>query len=104
VIATVFTLGAMAAILAASCFLMWSKNYEDGVVGHAGLIGMAIATFVVLYSAVKGTQYDFQPSSIVLFVSIAIFMVRHAYRFVRFSCDGRYSWKRSARPDQHPQT
>lgn len=93
-IETIITLGAMVAILAASCFLMWAENYEDGIVGHAGLACMAMAAFVVLYSAWHGTQYEFQPSSMVLFVGIAIFMLRHTYRFIRFSCGGKFAWKR----------
>lgn len=89
---------ALFVIMCVSAGLIWANHYEDALLGRISLVGMSFTSFVVLLSALNGSQYIFSPPSIVFFLSVAVFLSRHAYRFWRFNCDGRFGWKRKAAP------
>lgn len=86
-------LGSSVAIFACSSFLTLNKEYDDGVFGKATLIALLIAAGVNIAYVLES---DFEPaqSTVVTLVAIAIFLLRHCYRFLRWRMDGKFSWGR----------
>ena len=82
----------LAAILLLAVFFVICRRYEDGLVGNLALGGMAIACGILLWDALAGTLQPPAPLYSLLIVSLAIFMVRHAYRFAMFHWHGAFGW------------
>jgi hypothetical protein len=71
-------LGATSGALALWC------EYKDGVFGHGALAVMAMGALVVAVDVAGGEQYEFLPTTTIMLVAMACFMLRHAYRAWRF--------------------
>jgi len=80
-------------ILVVSLYLAMSKNYDDGVIGHAALGGMALASAAPLYEAIVGVDYSFVPTTALMYLAVAVFMTRHAFRFTRWRLYGTGTWR-----------
>lgn len=87
-------------------FLAWCEKYEDGLTGRIALGGIAAACVIILIGHFRGVvNYDYIPPEMTLLLAcIAWFLIRHAYRFARYTFHGKYGWTRSdgsAPPQEH---
>lgn len=85
-------LAALFVILGISALLIVWCHYDDGIVGKVALAGMAFAAGVPLWEIVSGIEYHALPSTMLLTIAMALFLVRHLYRFIRWRFRGNYSW------------
>lgn len=81
-------------IFAIAVFLAINQRYDDGIIGNAALGGMALASAVPVYEMFAGLDFEFLPTTAILYFSVALFMLRHAYRFVCWS-NFRHDWRKN---------
>lgn len=77
-IAALAVLGVVCGALALWC------EYRDGIVGHLALALCAICALVVVLEGLDADEYRLLPTSAGVFVAMAVFMLRHAWRAWRF--------------------
>jgi hypothetical protein len=82
-------------IFAVSIFLALCQEYEDGIVGNIALGGMAVSTAGPLYEMANGSEYEFAPTTVLLYAAVAAFMARHLYRFIKWRKTGENDWSKS---------
>lgn len=76
-----------------STFLVIHCDYEDGFIGRVSLAMMAVSQFLMLIGVdVGGTEYEVLPHHFIFQVGAALFMARHAYRFIYWRRKGRFTW------------
>lgn len=92
---TIIVLASAGVILCVSLYLALCRNYDDGIIGHVALAGMALSSAAPLYEAYEGADYDFMPTTALMYAAVAVFMARHAYRFNRWSKTGTGEWRDS---------
>lgn len=90
---TIIVLASAGVILFVSMYLALCRRYDDGIVGHIALAGMALSSAAPLYEAYEGADYDFVPTTALMYAAVALFMVRHAYRFRMWSKTGKGEWR-----------
>ena len=74
--------------------LVWHDQYEDGLIGRIALGGVCIAGLVVTLAEVfDSVRYTAPLEFKIMAVSIALFMLRHVYRFLRYVRTGQGAWK-----------
>lgn len=78
-------------IFACSSYLTLNKEYDDGVFGKAILIALIFGAGITIAYVFEA---DFEPaqSTVVLLVAVALFLLRHCYRFLRYRMQGQWSW------------
>lgn len=81
-------------IFVIAIFLALSNKYEDGIIGNAALGGMALAAAAPLYESFVGSDYEFLPTTALLYASLALFLIRHAWRFICWSSRGNHDWRK----------
>lgn len=81
-------IGLMALLLVSHC------KYEDGVVGRVGLVIVFIACLVVVWESINGVQYDVNPTTLTMQVGFCAFLIRHVYRFLKWSKTGANDWRK----------
>ena len=86
-------MSALIAICGVSTFLVFHREYEDGLIGRAGLAAMAVSSLVMLVQIAHGERYVLMPETQLIVIGAAVFMLRHAYRFVRWRISGEGSWR-----------
>lgn len=79
-------------ILAVSLYLALCPKYEDGIVGNMALGGMAGSTAWPLAEMYNGVEYEFAPTTVLLYASVAAFMARHLFRFIKWRRTGKNDW------------
>lgn len=82
-IATMTGLVALAVLgLTCTVLALWCE-YKDGLVGHLCLVSIAT---MVLYTVADAAEnhYEFLPAMVVVYVAMAVFMLRHALRAWRY--------------------
>ena len=91
---TVFIMFALV-ICSLSVFLVSSCEYEDGLFGRIALALIALSEFIIIVDALihDGDYGDILPTTLTLQIGIGIFLIRHAYRFLRWRNDGEYDWR-----------
>ena len=97
---TMVVLVSAAAILLVSVYLALCRRYDDGIIGNAALAGMSLASASPLYEALEGSEYDFVPTTGLMYAAVAVFMLRHAYRFRRWSKTGNGEWSENGDKSQ----
>ena len=90
---TIIVLASAGVILFVSLYLALCHNYDDGIVGHIALAGMALSSAAPLYEAYEGADYDFVPTTALMYAAVAVFMARHAYRFHIYRRTGEGEWR-----------
>lgn len=81
-----------------SIFLATHCKYEDGLVGRIALAGMAIGGLVVFSEwAWDGRTYEVNGATLLITMSCAAFMTRHAYRFIRWRRTGVNDWRKNGK-------
>ena len=88
---TFVVLASAGVILFVSMYLALCRKYDDGIIGHVALAGMAFSSAAPLYEAYEGADYDFVPTTALMYAAVAIFMARHLYRF--------RSWQKNVESD-----
>jgi len=91
--ATFIVLASAGIILFVSLYLALCRKYNDGIIGHFSLGGMAMASAAPLYEAYKGSDYEFLPTTALMYFAAAVFMARHAWLFRRRSSSGHGDWR-----------
>lgn len=91
--ATIIVLASAGVILCVSLYLALCRNYDDGIIGHVALAGMSLSSAAPLYEAYEGVDYEFMPTTALMYAAIALFLARHAYRFHRWSTTGKDEWR-----------
>ena len=79
-------------VFACGSFLTLNNEYDDGVFGKAILIALIFAAGVNVAYITEAGGFEPQPSTVVGWVAIALFLLRHCYRFLRYRMDGKFSW------------
>ena len=76
-----------------SLFLVWHCKYEDGIVGRLALLFIAGGSAIALLQVVNGEGYIYNPTSVTMQAGVALFMLRHTYRFLRWTRTGQGEWR-----------
>jgi hypothetical protein len=78
-----------------STFLVVHPKYEDGLMGRISLICIAGSCAVVLGEYVDGVAYEVNPTTLGVQFGLAIFFLRHVYRFSKWVKHGSYDWRKN---------
>lgn len=85
---------ALVALLLLCVFFIVCRRYEDGIVGNLALGIVGVVCVLQLLDAAHGELKLPPPDVYVLLIALAVFMVRHAYRFAMFHWYGSFGWSR----------
>ncbi len=77
-----------------SVFLIFHEKYEDGLVGRIALVFLLGAALAFMVDGWSGELDEVLPATALGSVSFAMFLVRHAYRFCRWTRNGASSLDR----------
>ena len=83
-------------LIATMCaFLVWHHAYEDGLSGRLAL-GSMLLTSLAMMALIRDRAPidDLVPAAVVFVASVALFMLRHAWRFWCWSRFGHHDWRR----------
>ncbi len=83
----------IACMMVLAVFFVVCRRYEDGIVGNIalGVMGFVLCP-LLLWDAMRGTLEVPSPVICLLIASVALFMVRHAWRMVMFHWADRLGW------------
>lgn len=82
---------------ALSVFLVWHKDYEDGIIGRIALGSIVFVAMIVMMGAWTGKFTYSLPLELSMFLwAVVAFGARHVYRFIRFNRTGENAWKTAA--------
>lgn len=82
------------AVLVVSVVLVLHPDYEDGLVGRIGLALIGIAALArVLGILTSEHPRQFSSIALMLWIGLALFMLRHAWRFMRWRRCGEGDWR-----------
>ena len=96
---TIIVLASAGVILFVSLYLALCRDYDDGIVGHIALAGMALSSAAPLYEAYEGSDYEYLPTTALMYAAVAVFMARHAYRFRMYRKTGKGEWRDDEKRD-----
>ena len=82
-----------------SLLLVSHGKYEDGVVGRVGLVIVFIACLVVVWESINGVDYEVNQTTLAMQVGFCAFLIRHVYRFLKWSRTGDNDWKKNETTD-----
>ena len=86
-------IGLMALLLVSHC------KYEDGVVGRIGLVIVFIACLVIVWESINGVEYEVNPTTLTIQFGFCAFLIRHVYRFLKWSRTGANDWRKNETND-----
>lgn len=81
-------------ICCVSTFLVVHPKYEDGLIGRIALLCLSLSCAVVLGEWFDGVTYEVNPTTLGVQFGLAIFLLRHVYRFSRWVKSGQYDWRK----------
>jgi hypothetical protein len=74
-------------------FLAFREDYDDGLIGRLSFSVIVMMAFIFCMGPITGHYSYAMPLEItVLLYAIAVFMLRHAWRFLQFKKKGKYAW------------
>lgn len=83
-----------AVVLAVSLVLVFHSDYEDGLVGR---LGLALIAFAAYSGFMRILDREFQayvsPVWLLLWAGLALFLLRHLWRFLRWHRTGEGDWR-----------
>jgi hypothetical protein len=87
--------GLCAALVAAvSIILILHHEYEDGLIGRIALSGLGLGAIVRVTEIVShGASLPVTPVGVLIWISLAMFLGRHLFRFIRWKHSGDYDWR-----------
>lgn len=77
-------LAACFVILSAATYMILAPCYEDGILGKIGLLIMAIGAVAFILKTCGGIAPEPPSTSVWMAGGVAIFLLRHVWRFTRF--------------------
>lgn len=85
------------ALLAAACaFLIAHGDYDEGVVGFAGLLLVVIGNlFRIMCIADDLPLYMHTFAAMISLLGWVLFMARHIYRFLQWRWHGKFDWRKA---------
>ena len=90
---------ALVIIALISLFLAWHPKYEDGFMGRLALGGLVLICVIILVGEGRGiVHYTFALEIQCILLFVALFLLRHCYRFVLWAYWGSHAW-----PPREPQ-
>jgi hypothetical protein len=95
VILTTVISGFCAAIVASvAIILILHHEYEDGLVGRIALSGLGLGAIVRVTEIIShGASLPVTPVGVLIWISLAMFLGRHLFRFMRWKHSGDYDWR-----------
>ena len=76
-----------------AAFLAFHEDYDDGLLGRSSFAVMLTMAVIMSLGHVLGYfTYQFPLELSVLLWAIAIFMLRHMWRFIQYRTKGKYAW------------
>lgn len=87
----------MLALISIICaLLVWCESYEDGLFGRAALGVMALAGIAMIPLIRERAPLEhLLPAASVFVAGVAVFMVRHAFRYWQFTRCGQMQRRRN---------
>lgn len=83
-----------AIICAVSMFLVMHSQYEDGIFGRLALIVLIFSNGLIVADWwIDGSEWEIRPNTLATQIAMALFMLRHAYRFLMWRLSGDYPWR-----------
>lgn len=76
-----------------SIFLVMHPKYEDGLVGRIALLCISIGSLIVVGEFMDGVEYDVNPTTLTVQLGLAVFLLRHVYRFNKWVKHGSFDWR-----------
>lgn len=74
--------------------LLFSCDYEDGIVGKLALGAMWVLSAGVLIDSTDDVTYQPLAVNVMLTLAFTLFLVRHFYRWLQFTRSGKFAWKK----------
>lgn len=92
---TIIVLASACVILFVSLYLAFCENYDDGIIGHVSLGGMALSSAAPLYEAITTppTEWNVLQTAPLMYAAVSVFMARHTYRFKHYQKTGKGEWR-----------
>lgn len=93
---TLFIMGAFITCLI-TVLLIFSCEYEDGFFGRIALILISLSELIIVIDGMFHESHygGILPTTLILQIGVALFFLRHAYRFIKWRTDGSYSWRKA---------
>lgn len=87
VLIPIFAIGSVSALLVAH------DDYDDGLIGRVAFFLVILSSAIVLLGKFTGAYiYQLPLEMDLLLAGVALFMVRHAWRFMHYHKSRKYSW------------
>ena len=80
-------------VAAISAFLVFHCKYEDGLVGRIALAILFFGNAIVFGEWFNGVEYSVNPTTLTIQLGISLFLIRHVYRFLKWSKSGDNDWR-----------
>jgi len=90
-------LAASAAIMCCiTAYLVFSCEYEDGLIGRVALAAIFFAEAVLVADALSDTRSaDMYKVMLVGQFGVTLFFIRHIYRFTMWQLKGKHDWRKA---------
>lgn len=76
-----------------SFFLAFHCKYEDGFFGRIALAVLFFGNGIVFAEWFNGESHQVNPTTLTIQLGISLFMVRHVYRFLKWTKTGANDWR-----------
>lgn len=93
-VSAILTLVCATIVALVAVTLILHQEYEDGLVGRLGLCGICLGAIVRGSEiAALGAAVAVPPVGVLIWISLAVFLSRHLYRFLRWHKRRDYDWR-----------
>lgn len=76
--------------------LVFHPDYEDGLFGRVALSFISLAAVARVTQLIQdGIDVPVSSIGVLLWCSLACFLARHFYRFLKWKCRGTHDWRRA---------
>ena len=83
-------------------FLAYHNDYDDGIFGRSSFFVMVLMAVIICLGDILGHYtYSMPLEFSVLLWAIAVFMVRHVWRFIQYRRKGKYAWEDGKQSSSH---
>lgn len=76
-------------------FMILHPKYEDGLIGKLSLLCVLAGSLVVVGEYADGVEYDVNQTTLAVQFGIAVFLLRHVYRFNKWVKHGSFDWRKN---------
>ena len=68
-------------LMVAPLLLVFNREYGDGIIGRAGLLGISFTAATFVSEVITGTDYHVLPQTVLLIASFTVYLTWHIARF-----------------------